>query len=103
MESDVNDEFRQYSDMQNSEFGVRLPRTANEGATVTDMAIESIWQKKLTVFPVMGLVAIFILPYSAGAQMQTTTAITGTVTDPSGSAVPAANVTVKDQGTGALF
>ena len=46
---------------------------------------------------------VLALAHPARAQMQTTTAITGTVTDPAGAPVPAAAVAVNEQHTGALF
>jgi len=41
-------------------------------------------------------------PAIVKAQVQTTTAISGTVTDPTGAVIPHASVTVKNQGTGAI-
>src|ERR1041385_8791617 len=44
--------------------------------------------------------AFLLLSYSAGAQVRIVGDVSGTVTDPSGAAVPNAKVVLKDLGTG---
>jgi len=68
-------------------------------ATFTQKGISSIW-----LYWCLALsLCIASLACSAGAQVQTTTSITGIVSDPSGGVVPSASVTVKEQNTGVTY
>jgi hypothetical protein len=65
-------------------------------ATFTRKGTSNIWLYWCLVLSL----CITSLARSAGAQVQTTTSITGIVSDPSGGVVPGASVTVKEQNTG---
>src|SRR5579863_4687162 len=49
----------------------------------------------------VAIVCLLVLATNGKAQVQTTTSISGTVSDPSGAMVPNAMVTITNQGTGA--
>jgi hypothetical protein len=50
----------------------------------------------------MALEICLLIPAHAVGQMETTTGIAGNVKDASGAVIPGANVTVREQNTGAL-
>src|SRR5262249_37375096 len=58
------------------------------------------WPKLVFGVVVLFLGVLLFVPTKAKAQMQTSGEVIGTVTDPSGSAVPDATVTLTDQATG---
>src|SRR5690348_11829160 len=57
--------------------------------------------KDLVLVLLATIACLLVPPSSAKAQVQTTTDISGTVSDPTGAVIPAANVTSKNQNTGA--
>lgn len=63
------------------------------------------WNGSTISFALLLTLLIFIagFPVAGNAQMQTTTGISGTVTDSSGAVIPGAAVEVKEQNTGATF
>src|ERR1039458_2277626 len=68
-----------------------------------DTQFDRNWWKPITLLLVTSLVLLTGFPRAIHAQMETTTGINGTVTDSSGAVVVGADVSIRDQNTGALF